>query len=76
MTLTVTQFTKTSSTIGLCAFANFINAADRVILPIAIIQMSQQFHWDLHGQGWLLSAFAIGYMSSMVSYLYSPTPFP
>jgi len=61
-----TQFTKTSSTIALCSIANFINAADRVVMPIAIIQMTDQFKWDLHGQGWVLSAFAIGYMSSMV----------
>lgn len=67
ITLSVTQFTKTSSTISLCSLANFINAADRVIMPIAIIQMSQEFKWDLHGQGWVLSAFAVGYMSSMVS---------
>ena len=60
------QFTKTRSTIALCAAANFINAADRVIMPIAIIQMTDHFHWDLHGQGWVLSAFAVGYMSSMV----------
>ncbi len=61
------QFTKASSTIALCSAANFINAADRVIMPIAIIQMTEEFKWDLHGQGWILSAFAIGYMSSMVS---------
>lgn len=60
------KFTKTSSTIALCALANFINAADRVIMPIAIIQMSAEFKWDLHSQGWILSAFAIGYMSSML----------
>ncbi len=61
------QFTKPPSTIALCSFANFINAADRVIMPIAIIQMTDEFKWDLHGQGWVLSAFAVGYMSSMVS---------
>ena len=61
------QFTKAPSTIALCSAANFINAADRVIMPIAIIQMTDEFKWDLHGQGWVLSAFAVGYMSSMVS---------
>ena len=60
------QFTKASSTIALASAANFINAADRVIMPIAIIQMTDEFKWDLHGQGWVLSAFAVGYMSSMV----------
>ncbi|KAF6017556.1 hypothetical protein EB796_024161 [Bugula neritina] len=28
--------------------------------------MSEQFSWDLHGQGWILSSFAIGYMASGV----------
>jgi hypothetical protein len=60
------QFTKTSNTIALGSLANFINAADRVIMPIAIIQMSSEFNWDLHGQGWILSAFSIGYMGTMV----------
>lgn len=61
------KFGKASSKIiALCSIANFINSADRVIMPIAIIQMSDQFKWDLHGQGWILSAFAVGYMSSQV----------
>ena len=62
----MSQFTKTPNTIALCSAANFINAADRVIMPIAIIQMSAQFQWDLHGQGWILSAFSIGYICTMV----------
>ncbi|XP_074643413.1 sialin-like [Tubulanus polymorphus] len=60
------SFTKPSNTIALCALANFINSADRVIMPIAIIQMTDQFKWDMHGQGWVLSSFAAGYMGSMV----------
>ena len=60
------QFTKTRNTIALCSLANFINAADRVIMPIAIIQMSSEFNWNLHEQGWILSAFSIGYMGTMV----------
>ena len=55
------------TTVALCSAANFINAADRVIMPIAIVQMTDHFNWNLHGQGWVLSAFAIGYMSSMAS---------
>lgn len=62
----MTQFTRTANTIALCSLANFINAADRVIMPIAIIQMSSEFKWDLHDQGWILSAFSIGYMGTMV----------
>ncbi|GAA48497.1 probable anion transporter 4 chloroplastic [Clonorchis sinensis] len=50
----------------LCCVANFINAADRVIMPIAIIPISDHYKWDLHQHGWILSAFSIGYMSSMI----------
>lgn len=60
------KLTKNAKMIGLCSMANFINSADRVIMPIAIIQMSSQFGWSLHDQGWILSAFSIGYMSSML----------
>ncbi|XP_018897871.1 uncharacterized protein [Bemisia tabaci] len=58
--------TKTSRIIALCSMANFINAADRVIMPIAIIPMKSEFNWSLHWQGWILSAFAFGYFSSQV----------
>lgn len=58
---------KTSLTIALCSVANFINSADRVILPIAIIPMTDEYKWNLHWQGWILSAFAFGYISSQVS---------
>ena len=54
------------TTVALCSAANFINAADRVIMPIAIVQMTDHYNWNLHGQGWVLSAFAVGYISSMV----------
>ncbi|KAF7255825.1 hypothetical protein EG68_06813 [Paragonimus skrjabini miyazakii] len=50
----------------LCCIANLINAADRVIMPIAIIPISDHFKWDLHQHGWILSAFSVGYMSSMI----------
>ncbi|CAH1772740.1 unnamed protein product [Owenia fusiformis] len=62
----MSSFTNTRSLVALCSLANFINAADRVIMPIAIIQMTDEYKWDLHGQGWVLSSFAIGYMSSQV----------
>ena len=55
-----------SRTIALCSAANLINSADRVIFPIAIIPMTTEFHFSLSVQGWLLSAFAVGYMSSQV----------
>ncbi|XP_052066055.1 sialin-like [Mytilus californianus] len=60
------MLTKPSHTIALCSIANFINAADRVIMPIAIVPMADEYNWDLHGQGWVLSSFAVGYMSSQV----------
>lgn len=58
--------TKTQYLIFLCGMANFINAADRVIMPIAIVPMSDLYDWDLKLQGWILSAFAYGYISSQV----------
>lgn len=58
--------TKTQYLIFLCGMANFINAADRVIMPIAIVPMSDMYQWDLTLQGWILSAFAYGYISSQV----------
>ena len=36
-------------------------------MPIAIVPMADEYNWDLHGQGWVLSSFAVGYMSSQVS---------
>ncbi|XP_073976040.1 sialin-like [Rhodnius prolixus] len=57
---------ETSRIVGLCSIANFINAADRVIMPIAIIPMTDEFKWSLHWQGWILSAFAFGYFTSQV----------
>jgi hypothetical protein len=36
---------KTHRMIALCSTANFINAADRIIMPIAIIPMTDQFKW-------------------------------
>uniref|UniRef100_A0A8D8YMG6 Ascorbate transporter, chloroplastic n=2 Tax=Cacopsylla melanoneura TaxID=428564 RepID=A0A8D8YMG6_9HEMI len=57
---------KTTYIVGLCAVANFINAADRVIMPITIIPMGQEFHWNIHWQGWILSSFAFGYFTSQV----------
>lgn len=58
----------TSKTVALCSFSNLINAADRAIMPIAVLQMGPEFKWDMHAQGWILSAFPIGYFSSQVSF--------
>jgi MFS family permease len=60
------DYRKISQTIALCSMANFINSADRIIMSIAIIQMTSEFKWTMHSQGWILSSFAVGYMGSMV----------
>ncbi|XP_075247941.1 sialin-like [Convolutriloba macropyga] len=52
--------------IAFCAVANFINHADRVLLPICIVPMSKRYDWDLSFQGWVLSGFGFGYISSQV----------
>ena len=61
--------TQMQQVVILCCAANFINSADRVIMPTAIVQMSEAFKWDLHNQGWILSSFSVGYMASGVSKL-------
>lgn len=60
------MITSTSKTIALCSFSNLINAADRAIMPIAILQMAPEFKWNMHAQGWILSAFPFGYFSSQI----------
>lgn len=57
---------KSSRVIALCSAANFINAADRIIMPIAIIPMTSHYKWSLYWQGWILSSFAFGYIASQV----------
>uniref|UniRef100_A0A6A7FYL8 Sodium-dependent phosphate transport protein 1, chloroplastic-like n=3 Tax=Hirondellea gigas TaxID=1518452 RepID=A0A6A7FYL8_9CRUS len=52
--------------VWLCSFANFINAADRLVMPLAIVPMSAEFKWTMTQQGWILSAFAFGYFSSQL----------
>ncbi|VDD89793.1 unnamed protein product [Enterobius vermicularis] len=54
------------ATIWLCAFANFINSADRVIMPISITGLAEEYGYDLIQQGWIHSAFPAGYISSQV----------
>ncbi|XP_002742420.1 uncharacterized protein LOC100367151 [Saccoglossus kowalevskii] len=60
------RISKTTKIVALCSLANFVNAADRVIMPIAVVPMTKQFNWDLQEQGWVLSAFAFGYISSQI----------
>lgn len=56
-----------SKVVVLCSAANFINAADRVLMPLAIVPMTSEYKWSLYWQGWILSAFAFGYFTSQVS---------
>lgn len=58
---------RTSRIVALCSIANFINSADRLIMPIAIVPMSIEYKWSLHLQGWIHSAFAFGYFTSQVN---------
>ena len=51
----------------MCCVANLVNAADRVLLPVCMVQMSSHFRWPLSHQGWILSGFGFGYVSSQVS---------
>lgn len=55
-----------SKVVVLCSVANFINAADRVLMPLAIVPMANEYKWSLYWQGWILSAFAFGYFTSQV----------
>lgn len=63
---TWTSLKTSSRTIALCSAANLINAADRAIMPIAIIPMTSQYRWPLTTQGWILSSFAFGYITSQI----------
>uniref|UniRef100_A0A915PWW6 Major facilitator superfamily (MFS) profile domain-containing protein n=1 Tax=Setaria digitata TaxID=48799 RepID=A0A915PWW6_9BILA len=49
-----------------CVVANFINSADRVIMPIAIGNIAEEFDYSLVQQGWILSSFPAGYISSQI----------
>lgn len=60
------MWTKTTRVIALCSAANFINSADRVLMPIAIIPMTARYKWTLYWQGWILSSFAFGFITSQV----------
>lgn len=55
-----------SRLVTLSSLANFVNAADRVIMPIAIVELAKIHRYNLHEQGWILSAFPAGYISSQI----------
>jgi len=37
-------------------------------MPIAIVAMTDEYKWNLHWQGWILSSFAFGYITSQVHF--------
>ncbi|KAI3379631.1 hypothetical protein SNEBB_001796 [Seison nebaliae] len=52
--------------VSLCTVANFINTADRTLLPLSIHTISSEVNLSLRWEGFILSAFFIGYISSQV----------
>ena len=52
--------------IALASAANFLNQADRNVMPIAVIPMAEELGWDLMQRGVVLSAFAYGYITTQL----------
>ncbi|XP_003371573.1 transporter, major facilitator family [Trichinella spiralis] len=50
----------------MCCIANFINAVDRIIMPIAIVELAEEMKYGIYQQGWVLSAFSAGYIGSQI----------
>ena len=50
----------------LASSANLINQADRVVMSIAIVPMSYDFNLSPYQQGWILSSFAYGYITTQL----------
>ena len=47
--------------VGACA-ANFLNQADRAIMPLTIPEMASHYNWEMGTAGSILSAFPVGYI--------------
>eukprot|EP01059_Diplonema_ambulator_P008769 TRINITY_DN18516_c0_g1_i1.p1 TRINITY_DN18516_c0_g1~~TRINITY_DN18516_c0_g1_i1.p1 ORF type:complete len:432 (+),score=67.27 TRINITY_DN18516_c0_g1_i1:42-1298(+) len=50
----------------LSATANLVNQADRIVMSIAIVPMSYELGLRAYDQGWILSSFAYGYITTQV----------
>eukprot|EP01060_Flectonema_neradi_P000959 TRINITY_DN10567_c0_g1_i1.p1 TRINITY_DN10567_c0_g1~~TRINITY_DN10567_c0_g1_i1.p1 ORF type:complete len:425 (+),score=28.89 TRINITY_DN10567_c0_g1_i1:64-1338(+) len=50
----------------LASAANLINQADRVVMSIAIVPMSYDLELSPYSQGWILSSFAYGYITTQL----------
>ncbi|OUC40601.1 transporter, major facilitator family protein [Trichinella nativa] len=55
-----------SNLVYMCCIANFINAVDRIIMPIAIVELAEEMKYGIYQQGWVLSAFSAGYIGSQI----------
>ncbi|NKB99186.1 MAG: MFS transporter [Pseudomonadales bacterium] len=58
------QWRQRYSTVGLCFFAVFVCYIDRVNISIAIIPMAEEYGWGPGMQGWILSCFYFGYLTT------------
>ncbi|KRZ21640.1 Exosome component 10 [Trichinella pseudospiralis] len=56
-----------SNLVYMCCIANFINAVDRIIMPIAIVELAEEMKYGIYQQGWVLSAFSAGYIGSQAT---------
>ncbi len=52
--------------VALCFAAVFICYVDRVNISLAIIAMKDEFGWNKTTQGWVMSSFFIGYLTTQV----------
>jgi MFS family permease len=52
--------------VGMCFAATFVCYIDRINISVAIIPMSEAFHWDVARQGMVLSSFFVGYLLTQV----------
>ena len=52
--------------VALCFAAVFICYVDRVNISLAIIAMKDEFGWDKTTQGWVMSSFFIGYLTTQI----------
>ncbi|CAE8599951.1 unnamed protein product, partial [Polarella glacialis] len=52
--------------LGLSALGIFISYADRSNISVAIISMTQEFHWSKTFEGWVLASFFAGYAGTQL----------
>eukprot|EP00898_Chlorokybus_atmophyticus_P000493 jgi/Chlat1/1444/Chrsp12S02001 len=52
--------------VGLCALSTMVCYADRVNVSVAILSMASDRGWDAITQGWILSSFFYGYLTTQL----------